>query len=196
MKRLLISFFIALSVSVSFAMAHHTDEHGAENDNAVAIGPVVGSQAPTLSVKLSDGSPATLDDLEGEKGTIIAFVRSADWCPYCQRQLVDLQSIESELLASGWQIAGLSYDTPEKLAAFAAKSDVSFPLLSDPGSETIKAFGLLNEEVSPTSRSFGIPHPALVFINSDGTIAAVIREEGYRTRPSLDAIRTQIESLG
>ena len=41
-------------------------------------------------------------------------------------------------------LAAISYDTPETLAAFSRQRGITFPLLSDAGSATIKAFGILN----------------------------------------------------
>jgi peroxiredoxin len=41
-------------------------------------------------------------------------------------------------------LAVISYDRPEILAAFSQQRGITFPLLSDAGSTTIKAFGILN----------------------------------------------------
>jgi len=176
------------------AISHHDENHGAQ-EKQISIGPVIGAQAPALTAIAPDGTSASLEALSGTSGTIISFVRSADWCPFCKRQLIELNAAEADISASGWNIVGLSYDTPEKLAAFTAKSSIGFPLLADTDSVTIKAFGLLNEEVAENSRSYGIPHPALVFIGSDGTVMAVLREEGYRKRPSLEVIKETITKL-
>lgn len=186
---------VILSASIAtMAVAHHDENHG-ETEIAAAIGPVLDAAAPEFSGLNSDGETVALADLAGTQGTILVFVRSADWCPFCKRQLIELSEISSSLDASGWQAVGLSYDTPEKLAAFSEQSDISFPLISDTGSATIKAFGLLNEEVNPESRAYGIPHPAIVFVDTSGNVKAVLREEGYRTRPSNEVILETVERL-
>jgi hypothetical protein len=41
-------------------------------------------------------------------------------------------------------LATISYDSPEIIAAFAKQRGITFPMLSDAGSVTIKKFGLLN----------------------------------------------------
>jgi peroxiredoxin len=41
-------------------------------------------------------------------------------------------------------VAAISYDSPEILAAFSRQRNITFPLLSDAGSRTIDAFGILN----------------------------------------------------
>lgn len=185
---------LALIATALPAAAHHDEQHGAETELA-QIGPVIDAPAPAITATNTDGSALDLSAVAGSKGTIVSFVRSADWCPFCKRQLIELNAESENILESGWQIVGLSYDTPEKLDTFSGKSNISFPLVSDTGSETIKAFGLLNEEVNEESRAYGIPHPALVFIDTNGVVKAVLREEGYRDRPSIDAVNETIASL-
>ena len=190
----LIAAAFAISAGALPAIAHHDDNHGVEVETA-SIGPVIGALAPTVTAVTADGSPASLAAISGSSGVIVAFVRSADWCPFCKKQLIELNEAETDIWANGWQVVGLSYDAPEKLAEFKGKSNITFPLFSDADSTTIKAFGLLNEEVDADSRSYGIPHPALVFIGNDGTVRAVLREESFRTRPSIDLINETIETL-
>jgi peroxiredoxin len=55
---------------------------------------------------------------------------------------VELQGRHAELTASGIGAAAISYDSPEVLADFAERR-ITFPLVSDEGSETVTAFGIL-----------------------------------------------------
>jgi len=48
------------------------------------------------------------------------------------------------LEAEGLKLAAISYDPPEILAAFSKQRGVTFPLLSDVGSATIRRYGILN----------------------------------------------------
>jgi peroxiredoxin len=45
---------------------------------------------------------------------------------------------------NGIEVAAISYDPPEVLAAFSRQRGITFPLLSDQGSATIRRFGLVN----------------------------------------------------
>ena len=57
------------------------------------LGPPVGSIAPDIGVRLdATGMPRTLADVMGKNGVVLMFFRSADWCPYCQAQLIDVKS--------------------------------------------------------------------------------------------------------
>ncbi len=152
------------------------------------IGPMVGSMAPEIDVVTSAGAQATLETLAGENGTAIAFIRSLDWCPYCQKQAIGLEAAKAPLEDAGWSLVALSYDSPETLAGFAEDKGLSYTLVSDEGSDAIKAYGLLNEEMKEGSKYYGIPHPAILFIRTDGTVAAVLREQGYKNRPEVEVV--------
>ncbi|MEM7767949.1 MAG: peroxiredoxin family protein [Pseudomonadota bacterium] len=151
------------------------------------IGPIVGAQAPVLDMVEAVGTEDAFATPSGN-GTALVFVRSADWCPFCKTQLIELNDAVGPLSAAGWRLSALSYDSPAVLEAFASEHALDFVLLSDQGSDAIRAFDLLNEDMKPASRAYGIPHPAVVFIRDDGTVAAVLREEGYKERPSVESI--------
>lgn len=155
-------------------------------DDAYMIGPVVGEPSPGLEA--AELAVAGEPGMDAAKGQVVAFVRSADWCPYCQAQLKALEAARAPLAEKGWSLAALSYDSREILAAFADDHDLSYALLSDSDSEVISAFNLLNTDVPQESRYWGIPHPAIVFIRNDATIAAVLRERGYKDRPEIEVI--------
>jgi len=80
-------------------------------------------------------------------------------------------------------VIAISYDSVEVLAKFADKRKITFPLLSDPGSKTISAYGLLNKEVKG-SRIEGISYPGTILIDKDGVIRAKLFQEGYKNRHS------------
>lgn len=58
-----------------------------------------------------------------------------------------MQGRLAELRAQGLGLAAISYDPVETLAAFSRQRGITFPLLSDAGSETIKRYGILNTVV-------------------------------------------------
>lgn len=158
------------------------------------VGPVVGEPAPAVTVTGPEGT-VSFTDLAGEKGTVVAFFRSADWCPYCKKQLIDLKEAAAPLAGEGWTLIGVSYDSPETLADFKAAKELPYGLYSDAGSAAIDAYHLRNPDVPAGSRYYGIPHPAIVFIAADGMVKAVMREEGYKDRPPVEAILEMAAAL-
>ena len=72
----------------------------------------------------------------------------------------------------GLGLAAISYDSVEVLKNFADRKHITFPLLSDPESRIIRAFGILNETVKPGTPQFGIPNPGTYVVNAKGTVVA------------------------
>ena len=156
----------------------------------------VGDQIPTnLELKDKTSEMQSFDSLRGDKGLVVFFIRSADWCPYCQVQLLDLRKGGADdIINAGYNITIISYDTPEALHKFATRYKFDFPMLSDEGSETIKTFGILDETKEPGSIAHGIPHPTIYVVSHDKEIQAILSEESYTRRPEIAEIVTAIES--
>lgn len=153
----------------------------------------VGENAPEFTLVSASGEAVSLTELLDNGPVVLAFVRSADWCPFCRRQLQDLEKSRSAIEATGAQLVALSYDAVETQAQAMQKLGLTYPLLSDPGSLTIKAYDLLNEEAK--GRAMGVPHPAIFIIDSAGTIRVKLMEESYRDRPASAEIIKGIQSL-
>ena len=90
-----------------------------------------GEVAPDLSILLSDGEKLKLSKLRGERGLVISFVRSLDWCPFCKKQVRELNDIASTLAKEGWHLTALAYDPPQVMKEFEERNGLDFPLLSD-----------------------------------------------------------------
>lgn len=177
-----------LALLPAAAAADHHQPGEAMTAEQPDIGLAVGSQAPDTAFSRTDGTQASLTSLAGTKGVVVAFVRSAEWCPYCMKQMKELEEAAAPLADAGWTLVAVSYDAPEVLADFRESNDLSYDLLSDPDSEAIRAFNLLNAEMEEGTRYYGIPHPAIVFVGADNTVRALLREEGYKTRPPVDLV--------
>jgi len=91
------------------------------------LGPQVGEQVPDFSLKDQNGKVWTRQSIMGPKGAMLVFYRSADWCPYCKTELIDLQSRVNELKAQGYALAAISYDSVPVLADFSRRRGISFP---------------------------------------------------------------------
>ncbi|NQY39025.1 MAG: peroxiredoxin family protein [Henriciella sp.] len=186
-RSLMAASALVMTGAVAFA-----DDHSTETSNMVCV--EAGTVAPTVAAVTAAGEAVDLAGITGENGAVLVFSRSLDWCPYCKAQALELETVKADLEAAGWTLNLITYDTPETLAEFAADKSLSYTFLSDTDSATIDAFGLRNEDVTAGSRFDGIPHPAIVYIKSDGEVAGVQKEEGYVDRPPTEGI-PQLVSL-
>ncbi|MDZ4370655.1 MAG: peroxiredoxin family protein [Phenylobacterium sp.] len=161
---------------------------------ALDVGPAVGAKAPPIVGKTWEGRAASLASITGPKGAVVVFHRSAAWCPFCQAQLIALKDAQAPLMAEGYSLVAISYDAPEVLAQFKARREIGYPLLSDTGSATIKAFNLLDPQYPPGHRAYGVPQPAIFVLSRSGVVQAKLAEEGYRNRPPVSAVLDAVKA--
>ena len=160
------------------------------------LGPAVGTPAPDIGTRLDQaGKPHQLLDLMGPNGLVLLFFRSADWCPYCQAQLIDINGGAAEIEKRGYRLAGLSYDTPEILQAFTLKRHLTYTLLSDTKSEIIDRYNLRDPQYPPGSRAHGVPRPIIFVLDSQGLIKAKLYEESFKNRPPVGAVISKLDQL-
>ena len=153
--------FVLLAVSFgSGVLLAHSENSGLQP----------GAKIPTFSLKDQDGNSQTLSSLSGPNGLLILFNRSADWCPFCKSQLIDLETARRNYEAKGIHIASITYDSPQVLKAFATRRNIHFSMLSDPDSAIIDAFGVRNHEAEATGVKAGIAVPNYFLIAPDGTV--------------------------
>ena len=98
------------------------------------------------------------------------------------------------------RLFAISVDAPEvskelatKLAAD-GKGEIKFPLLSDPDSKTIDAYGL-RDPAYDGQKFAGIPRAAVYVIDKSGVVAWAKVESNYRERPPNDQIRAALNAL-
>jgi peroxiredoxin len=164
--------------------------------SAEDLGPAVGTKAPDIGVRMDQtGKPRNLGDVAGKNGTVLMFFRSADWCPFCQAQLVDVNGGNAEIEKRGYRVAALSYDTPEILQTFTVKRHIAFTFLSDPKSEVIDLYKLRDPQYPPGNRAHGVPRPIIFVLDKNGIIKTKLYEESFKDRPPVTAVIAALDRL-
>lgn len=159
-------------------------------------GPAVDTPFPhPLGAVDQHGRQQTLTSLMGDDGVALFFVRSADWCPYCKRQLVDVNERRHEFRELGINVVSISVDAVELVATFASQQGIGYTMLADPHGDINEALGIRDEQYPVGSAQFGVPRPTLYVLDRQGTIRLRYMEPTYRTRPDLDAVLEDIEAL-
>lgn len=103
---------------------------------------------------------------------------------------MQLQKDIKQIEAAGIQVVGISYDSVEVLKSFSDKRKTSFLLLSDPESQAIKAYGVLNDQAR--GKQAGIPHPGTFLIGTDGKVKAFLGgtvRQRHSTKELIDAAK-------
>ncbi len=145
-----------------------------------------GAKAPQFTLTDQAGKPENLQTLSGRNGLLLLFFRSADWCPFCKGQLVDLEGAQKAFAAKGINVAAISYDSPAILADFTKRRAITYPLLSDKNSELIDKFGIRNPE--GTGMQAGIPYPGFYLIDPHGVIVKRYFETAYVNRLTANSL--------
>jgi hypothetical protein len=95
---------------------------------------------------------------------------------------VQLQGELTGIRDHGLGLAAISYDSPDTLKKFANSRGITFPLISDRGSEIIKRYGILNTQQQPGGRAFGVPYPGTFLVDRKGVVTARFFEDAYQER--------------
>ena len=124
------------------------------------------------------------------------FVRSADWCPFCKGQLVDINRHLAEFQALGINVVSVSVDKVPLVKAFADAQQIGYTMLADPTGTINQSLGIRDEQYPVGSAQFGVPRPVFYVLDKTRTIRLRYMEPTYRTRPDLAAALRDIAALG
>jgi len=145
-------------------------------------GPALGSQFPGLRARYRGREIILLDEFAGKNGTVLMASRSLDWCPYCMRQLIQLEQSAADFAEAGIGLVAITYDPPDLQQAFVDRFDISIPVLSDIDALSFKTLGILNRQYSPGDARYGIPHPGMIVIDAEGKVVGKLFIEAYSSR--------------
>ena len=105
---------------------------------------------------------------------------------------MELQSRYADLRARGIGLAVITYDSTDILEGYADARGIEYPLLSDPGSETIKRYDLLNREMDPARRFYGVPYPGTFILDTNGRVQVRFFEQAYQERFTVSSIAVRL----
>jgi peroxiredoxin len=145
-------------------------------------GPAINSHFPGLQATYQGRSITLIDEFKGVNGTAVIASRSFDWCPYCVRQIIQLQENKAGFDAAGVGMVAISYDDPVLQQAFIEKFDITIPVVSDDNALSFKTLGILNKNYKPGDFQYGIPHPGMIVIDSQGKVVGKLFLEAYSSR--------------
>jgi peroxiredoxin len=157
---------------------------------------VTGAKVPaTFKAVDATGRARNWASIAGKKGTVLVLFRSAKWCPFCQAQLKSLKDVQAGLAQRGYSLAALSYDPPEVLSGFAAKTGIGYTLLSDEKSAMIDAFGLRDPAYATGSYAFGVPRASILLVDAKGVLRWKSVASDYKIRADNAAILKAVDAL-
>ncbi len=152
------------------------------DDDAFDPGPAIGSLFPGVRATYQGRELSLINEFAGPNGTVFIATRSAEWCPYCMKQMIQLQATKHEFDAAGIGMVAMTYDDPALQKAFVDKYGIEYPLLHDLDTMSFKTLGILNQEYSPGDSAYGIPYPGMIIVDSNGIVVGKLFLEAYSVR--------------
>ena len=153
----------------------------ADNDD-FDPGPQIGTMFPGVRATYQGRDINLIQEFAGPNGTAFIATRSAQWCPFCMKQMIQLQEHKAGFDQAGIGMVAVTYDEPALQQVFVDKFCIQYPILHDVDTMTFKTLGILNEKYAPGDSAYGIPHPGMIVIDRNGIIVGKQFLEAYSVR--------------
>lgn len=128
----------------------------------------VGDAAPDFTLPGSDGKTYKLSDFKGKKAVVVAWFPKA-FTSGCTVECKSLAANGDKIRKFNVAYFMASVDPVDANKGFAEQEKADFPLLSDPGKETAKAYGVLNQ-------GNGFARRWTYYIGKDGKVLGIDKE--------------------
>jgi peroxiredoxin Q/BCP len=151
--------------------------------------PKAGDPAPQLELLDDHGEIHRLSDRRGS-WTVVYFYPKDD-TPGCTTEACQFRDIHGAISSDGAQVWGVSPDGSESHAAFRAKFELPFTLLSDPDHSVAESWGAWREKSKYGRTYMGVARSSFL-VGPDGHIARAwpdVRADGH-AEEVLEALRT------
>ena len=170
--------FAALGVYVANSRQHQQDQQGSKPPARVAqpASPVQALYAQLLPD--AGGRQQALAQWQG-KALLVNFW--APWCAPCVEEMPELSSLQQQYSGKNLQVIGIGIDSQARIAQFAAKLKIAYPLYvaGMEGSELARKLG---------NTSGGLPYTVL--IGADGQV-----RKTYLGRLKFEQLRSDLSAL-
>jgi peroxiredoxin len=127
-----------------------------------------GAKAPHFVLSDHNGKPVSSVELLNHARLIICFFRGR-WCPFCVGQLEAMNLILSQIQQAHASLIAISPQTVQQSFFMADQHNLRFPLLSDPGNQVARQFGLVYRVPDYQQSVFRRVFINLPFANGDET---------------------------
>lgn len=133
----------------------------------------IGEKAPQFEGIDQNGNPIKLSDFKGKK--VVLYFYPKDNTPGCTAESCNLRDHNDEFQNKGYQIIGISSDSPKSHQKFIEKFDLPFPLIADEDKSIHEQFGTWVEKSMYGRKYMGTARTTFV-IDENGVIEDIIEK--------------------
>jgi len=130
--------------------------------------PAVGTNAPTFNLTTNEGKQASLGDFKGK--WVVLYFYPKDDTPGCTKESCDFRDNLPKFKKSKAAVFGVSILDEKSKKKFAAKFDLTFPLLADADHAVAEKYGVWQEKTFYGRKFMGIVRTTFL-IGADGKVA-------------------------
>lgn len=163
----------------------------------------VGDNAPEINAKDQNGEKVKLKDLL-KKGEVVLIFYRGQWCPYCTRQLSQINDSLSYISSKGATVLTITPETPDNIKKTVEKSKASFSIIEDEKLAIMKSYKVnfsvdektiikyktygIDFDIANGSNGANLPVPATYIIGKNGKIKYKFFNPDYSKRASVKDI--------
>ncbi len=145
-----------------------------------------GAKAPEFKLKGSDGKEYSLKQFAGKQAVVIAWFPKA-FTGGCTKECKSMRENGEKIRQFDVAYFTASTDDVEKNTDFAKSLMLDYPILSDPGKDVAKAYGVVHEGRE-------VPERWTFYIDKDGVIKSI--DKTVKTDSHGEDIAKKLEELG
>ena len=185
-----------------FSLAFHSNAQIAATPEEVSP-LLIGEKIPNIELASIDGKKVETDKILNKKTVLVVY--RGGWCPYCNRQLADMQDIEKDILGLGYQIVAISPDSPSFLKETESKDKLNYALYSDSEGKFSKAVGIAFAAPEKYGKMLGkhsdeknttfLPVPTVYVLNEKQEIEFMYINPNYATRLKGELLLAVLKNL-
>ena len=127
-----------------------------------------GKRAPAFKLKDSEETTVSLKDFKGTD--LIIYFYPRDSTPGCTKEACGFQALWDNFQTRGFEVIGISPDSPESHTRFALKYELeNIRLLSDPDRKVMEKYDAYGEKVLYGKKTVGVIR-STVWVGKDGKV--------------------------
>ncbi len=167
------------------------------------VGLNIKDKAPDFTATDQSGKKINLKK-QLKKGSVVLVFYRGQWCPYCNKQLKQLEDSIEFIKNKGAVVLAITPEMPENITKTVEKTKASYSILYDEGLKIMRAYKVayqLDDKMVEKYKGYGIdflkvngnnganlPVPAVYVVNKKGIITYRYFDVNYTNRSSIKDI--------
>lgn len=150
----------------------------------------VGDTVPDLLGKDAEGREVRLSDFPGKK--IALYFYPKDNTSGCTAEACSMRDNLPRLTEEGYQVIGVSVDSADSHKKFAAKNDLTFPLIADTDHHLVEQMGVWGEKSMYGRKYMGTLRTTFI-IGPDHKIERIFLPKQIKTKTHAQQILEEVK---